>query len=319
MTSASLNEGQPCFSDSCTKSAQLLRMVRGPMSSRTAKPVMHFGSCATKSSRIHRRANHAGQTQQHVRREENKNSEVPAHRGLEQRLARDRVVEDGGARLYLCFSALFLEKGSCLPVPSALGPMPVVATNPVRLHMPHLCRIQIATRACSLPVLLLMPPLRVATNKHFARQRMHAHRAVLHGARACAAAMPVSRDQHRAAATGKRWTPHFPVTYRFPVAAPSQRLLHRTLCLFVDLAVFERLGLCADAEAARTKGAQALHKTLVCEGGLMVLSDWVADAEWAHARHVPCARFRIMSSPACALIPSGALAPCLRFCSCWTK
>jgi hypothetical protein len=38
-------------------------------------------------------------------------------------------------------------------------------------------------------------------------------------------------------------------------------------------------GLCADAEA-RTKGAQALLKALVCEGGLMVLSDWVADADW---------------------------------------
>ena len=72
----------------------------------------------------------------------------------------------------------------------------------------------------------------------------------------------------------------------------------------------------ADAEAARTKGAQALQHWFA---SLMVLSDWVADAEWAHARHVPCARFRIMSSPACALIPSGALAPCLRFCSCWTK
>jgi hypothetical protein len=123
------------------------------MSSRTAKPVMPLGFCATKSSRIYRRAHLAGQTQQHVRREESKNRQVPANRGLEQRLARDRVVEDGGARLYLCFSALFLEKGGCLPVPSTLGPMPVKATNPVRLHMPHVCRIQLATHACSLPVL----------------------------------------------------------------------------------------------------------------------------------------------------------------------
>ena len=38
-------------------------------------------------------------------------------------------------------------------------------------------------------------------------------------------------------------------------------------------------GLCVDAEAG-TKGAQALLKALVCAGGLMVLSDWVADAEW---------------------------------------
>jgi hypothetical protein len=58
---------------------------------------------------------------------------------------------------------------------------------------------------------------------------------------------------------------------------------------------------------------------MVCEGGLMVLSDCVADAEWEHARHVPCSLFRIMSSPACALITSGALAPCFRFCSSWNK
>jgi hypothetical protein len=69
--------------------------------------------------------------------------------------------------------------------------MPVEATNPVRLHVPHLSRIQLATSGCALPLLRYMTPFRATTNKHFALQHMHAHRVVLHGARACAAAMPV--------------------------------------------------------------------------------------------------------------------------------
>lgn len=40
-------------------------------------------------------------------------------------------------------------------------------------------------------MLRYMTPFRATTNKHFALQHMHAHRVVLHGARACAAAMPV--------------------------------------------------------------------------------------------------------------------------------
>jgi hypothetical protein len=83
------------------------------MSSRTAQTSTHAPRLnAAKRSRIYRRAQHAGgQTQQHVRRKESKHRQVPAHRGLEQRLARDRVVEGYGARLSLFFSALLLEKG----------------------------------------------------------------------------------------------------------------------------------------------------------------------------------------------------------------